>query len=175
MVTVRCSSKSGWRKISTLSYGCSGTSAAVPPAGKATPGGPMYFDESRSARYDESSGTRTVVASWPFERSAGSRAISASRRSAPILGPRANTISCRNVRLRLINRGPQYCAVHVHAREMNRHEYHVARLEPHVGPGITTQQIVVEIERRDRLAVALHLDAAQLGAFGHAARRIQRR
>src|SRR6266699_4694057 len=54
IVTVRCSSKSGWRKISTLSYGSSGTSVAVPCAGKETPGGPMYRPaESRSNRSEE--------------------------------------------------------------------------------------------------------------------------
>ena len=40
IVTVRCSSKSGWRKISTLSYASSVTSS-VRAAGKASPGGPM--------------------------------------------------------------------------------------------------------------------------------------
>ena len=38
--TVRCSSKFGWRSISTLSNGLSGTSGVDPAAGNAMPGAP---------------------------------------------------------------------------------------------------------------------------------------
>ena len=58
---------------------------------------------------------------------------------------------------------------------MHRHEHHVARLEPDVAAGVATEQIIVQIERRDRLAEAPHFDAAHVRALSHAARRVERR
>ena len=56
---------------------------------------------------------------------------------------------------------------------MHRHEHHIARLEPDVAAGVAAEQVIVQIERRDRLAEALHFDAAHVRALGHTARRVQ--
>ena len=74
-----------------------------------------------------------------------------------------------------IDRGSEHGAAHPHAGEMHRHEHDVTRLEPDIVARVAPQQIVVQIERRDRLAEALHLHAAQLRPLGHPARRVQRR
>ena len=78
-------------------------------------------------------------------------------------------------RLELINRGPHHRSGHLHARAVHRHEDYVSGLEPNVVARVAAQQVVVQIERRDGLAGALHLEASHIGALGHAPRRIQRR
>ena len=52
-----------------------------------------------------------MVASWPSARSAGSRAISASCKSAPILGPRASSTRSRSVIPACHGNGPGFCTI----------------------------------------------------------------
>ena len=86
-----------------------------------------------------------------------------------------NHVGERLARLGLINSGPEHGARHPHARFVDRDEDHISRLEPDVAARIAAQQIVVKIECRDRLAVALHLNPAQLGPLGHSTRGVQPR
>ncbi len=58
---------------------------------------------------------------------------------------------------------------------MHRHEHHVSRLEPDVVARIPVQQVIVQVERRQRLAGAPHLDRAHVGALRHTARGIEPR
>ena len=81
----------------------------------------------------------------------------------------------RLTRFRLVDRRTQHRTGNAHARLVRRHEDDIARLEPDVAARIAAQQIVVEIEYRDRLAATLYLDAAQPGELGDATRRVQAR
>ena len=95
------------------------------------------------------------------------------------VGPKAtgclNQIGQALPPLQLVHRGPHHRARQIHPRAVHRHEDHVARLEPDVVARLAPQQIVVQIERRHRLAGALHHDVAHVGPLGHAPCRVQRR
>ena len=88
---------------------------------------------------------------------------------------RLNQIGERLIRLQLVHVRPHHRALDLGARAVHRHEHHVPRLEPQVGARIAVDEIVVQVERGDRLATAAQLHLPHVRPLGHAARRVQRR
>ena len=74
----------------------------------------------------------------------------------------------------LVDRGPPNLAIDRHRRADRRHEDRVARDQPRVGPGVTTQQQIVKVEPRYRIAGAHQRDVAQGTDSLHAAARVER-
>ena len=83
---------------------------------------------------------------------------------------RADQIAQALARLQLVDRGAHDGSRHPYSRAVHWNEDQVARLEPDVGPRVTPQQIVVQVEHGHALATAADLDRAHVGAVGHPAR-----
>src|SRR5260370_17136916 len=69
----------------------------------------------------------------------------------------------------LVDRRPTHCARHLYPRAVHRDEHHVPRLEPDVAPGVASDQVVVQVEARDRPAQPSPIHVPPVPALPHPA------